>query len=131
MTNDFNLRDIEFRSFILLEILRFPYQVPVKLVDLLNKDKFTDNDLIAFYLIFSKTLKTSKDVSSFFIEALYNYKIKKINDNRMRKFKQIIKKEYPCIEMSDKLDRINYYDLCTSLQLYKNKTMDDFVKLMK
>lgn len=101
-----DLHNEEFRNLLIFN-LRHLLNVE-DIIEIIKKEKITNNDILRFYFKCSKRISTWH----YIIETLFNYKMNRISDERVIKFKTIIKQKYPTKDIS--ANRIGYIELMYS-----------------
>lgn len=125
MDSFFNLRDVEFRDY----LLRYSsaYCRPIyNILPLLNKKDVSDKDLVEFYLKLSNICDRLPSANKEFARMLFNYKVTKISDDRFIRFGEIIKEK---TNISTALDYYLYSRLRSIVVNEKvfNKLVDIFL----
>lgn len=106
-----DLRDREFRTY-LLNNISFHIKDKMKNLPIFNKKEINDSDLIQFYFAFSDIMGDSNED---FVRLIFDYKVWRIEKDRMIEFAKIVKKEtgYVLTERSGyyklRYDLINYH----------------------
>lgn len=90
----FDLRNKEFKEFFISEISQsFYFPEVAKIFSVLAKEDITDKDLMKFYCEFNKLTETLPYYNYLFKKSLFNYKIQRLSNDELIKFKNIIYKE--------------------------------------
>lgn len=104
MDNLFDFRDKEFKKYIMnnlpLHFILFPDHKKKSFLKILAKDNITDGDLLRVYFIFN-------DSTSIVDKLLFNYKMRKISEERVFRFLDIVKKKFGVVITR----RMTYNDL--------------------
>ncbi len=86
----FDLRDREFRRFFMGATL---YYCDFKNLSLFNKEEITDRDLLEFYFEYSSGVGYRVKLTSELRWILFNYKMERVNEDRLIKFWDIVKEK--------------------------------------
>jgi hypothetical protein len=117
-----NLRDVEFSEYLIENLpylnLSFDYSV----FSILKKEKITNNDLLRFYFAFS-----DEDIYDYsFAHVLFDYKMGKISNERVKKFAEIVKGECGYGNITGRISYRGLWELFSGSTLFY-KMVDRFL----